>query len=209
MLKVFGPRVVIRPVQEEYKGLVVLPPGMGRNNHSIGEVIKLGDGKISGKPDWVSELAEGQIVMFQVNDYMLQSTSFTYNKQACLNLSQSDMIARLTDKVVKLKSFTVLGYWVLLQPFTTRSKESRIVVPGNVQETSEFQRFRLLQKGSKTELDVEIGQEVIVDKGKINVLSIDGTNLFYMASTYVLGATEDTENGSLIERPAGRLISSN
>jgi co-chaperonin GroES (HSP10) len=188
MLKVFGPRVAIQPVTEEYKGLVVLPPGVGRNNHAIGKVISIGDGKMpDGKPPFETELKVDDIVMFQVNDYMMQATQFAYNKETCLNLHQGDMIAKLSAREIKLKTFEIIGRWALVQPFTSRAVESRIVLPQNLENTSEFQRFRLVQQGSRARLDAVEGDELIIDKGKLNVLQIDGTTLFYVDNNAVLG----------------------
>lgn len=191
MLKIFGPRLVIKPVTETYDGLVVLPPGVARNNHIIGEIVGVGDGRMPDGKVLTTELKPGDVVMLQANQYVLQAAVFRYKDGDCLNLHWNDMIIKLSSRTVKLSTVSMLGRWSLVESFTTPFKNSPIILPGNLVDTSEFTRYRMVKVGPDAGIDVAPGDEVIVDKGRINVLQIDNKPYFYVSSEFLLGVVFD------------------
>jgi co-chaperonin GroES (HSP10) len=191
--KFFGPRVIITPVSEKHEGLIVLPPGAGRHNYILGRVLYLGDGKVAGS-DKVTEfqVTGGDTVLIQTNDFMVQSCSFTdHAGNLCLNVHEGDIIAKMSSLVIKLETFQVVGHWVLVQPFQAQRK-SVLVLPDTAKEpTSEFTRFKLVQLGALCALKPTIGNEVIIDKGRINPIQLQSETYFYMNESCMLGEVID------------------
>lgn len=186
MIKLFGPRLVITPIKEKYDGLVVLPPGMGRRNHILAEVVAVGDGRQSDGKPYASEFKTGDIALIQTNDVILNAYSFKHGGKDCLTVMEGDVVAKVMSPTVKLETFKIAGYWALLEPFMNELK-SKIVLPDNLVETSEHQRFRLVQLGSRSEVRPELGSEVICDKSRLNPFQIQDATYFYVPTSSLVG----------------------
>jgi len=187
---VFGSRVALKVVEEKHEGLIVLPPGTGRKSHLLGSVVSVSK-TVDGAPARDTQLSPGDTVLFQSNDYMLQQAAYESPSFSGIVLHQNDMVARLKSAKVTLKNFEMLGRWLLVEPFTSR-KDSPIIIPGNIDNTNEMQRFKLVQKGAWVDYDLAPGTELILNKGQVNALSIDGKSYCYISSEGVLGAVSGT-----------------
>lgn len=189
----FGPRVVITPVTEKHAGLIVMPPRAGRHNHVLGTVLYLGDGKTPGSDKVTkSQVKVGDTVLIQTNDYMINACTFKdHNDVLCLNVHEGDIVAKTSDLVIKLETFQVVGHWVLVKMFNAPSK-SVLVLPDNAKEpTSEYTRFRLVQLGSLCSVTPAVGNEVVVDKGRITPIQLQSETYFYMNEAGLLGEVID------------------
>ncbi len=187
-MRFFGPKVVITPVTEKHEGLVVVPPGAGRHNYILGTVTHLGDGKTTGSDKvFESDLKVGDNVLVQTNDYMVQACTFKEEGKLCMAVNEGDVIAKLTSLTIKLDTFNVVGHWVLLKPFT--KFKSELVLPDTVKDdaTSEFTRYTLVQLGSKAQIRPTVGNEVIMDKGRVMPIQIQNETYYYANENSMLG----------------------
>lgn len=187
-ISVFGSRVALKVVEEKYDGIIVLPNGMARSLHMMGVVVAASP-TVDGTPSHLTQLSPGETVLFQSNDFMAQQGTYKLPSFEGMVLHQRDMVARLKEQKVTLKNFEMLGPWMLVEPFAKREK-SALVLPDNIDNTNELQRFRLVQQGAWVDFGLKPGDELILNKGMVNPLSIDGKAYCYISSDAVLGKVE-------------------
>lgn len=191
-IKLFGDRVLFKPIEEEITGSILLPIRQNKK-YELGEVIKLGDGKYKDTAGNQKEakmlVAIGDYIFFQVNPMMAQNNAVRLEGKTYMTIIQHDMIARLKSPKVSLENFEILGYWLLLDSFEDKVGDSRIVLPDNVGMESRALRYKVKQKGALAD-NVEVGQEVIIEKRAASIVTINDEYYWYLDSRHVYGVVE-------------------
>jgi co-chaperonin GroES (HSP10) len=177
--KLFGDRVALQLVEEEYEGLLVPGPTTQRM-HVLSKVLAVGD---SSKGVHV-----GDILFWQMNGIIERNCRYFMDGIPVFVLMRGDMVARLTSCKVNLTNFQVIGDWCLVRRVVEQPSKI-IVLPDSVQEVNQdlVLRFYLEQKGETVDMDVQVGDEVIVDRMRANPLKIDKTNFCYLHKGSILG----------------------
>lgn len=177
--KLFGDRVALTLTEEETTGLLVAAPNQMRM-HVLSDVVAVGEK--------CEEIKPGDVVFWQNNGLIEANCRYMLNGKPIFVLLSGDMIARLSSKKVTLETFQVLGRWCLCRRETFQPSKT-IIVPDSVADTSQEMvvKYFLQQKGSKVELDVNVGDEVIVERNRANHLQIEQQKFVYLLDTSVLG----------------------
>lgn len=193
-IQLFGERVLFEPVEEEIKGSILLPQKANKS-YELGRVLQVGNGKVKDKDGNVKEtplcVKPGDIVWFQVNPMMAANCAVRFNGKTYLNVLQHDIIAKLKSTVVSIEDFEVLGYWVLLDSFEDKLPSSQILLPDTANTELRALRYVIKQKGVFAK-DVEVGQEVVIEKRAAQLVSLNDEPYFYMDSRHVHGIVDDT-----------------
>ena len=178
--KLFGNRVALQMVEEEYKGLIVPVPTADKL-HVLSKVVALGD---KAGPD----IKVHDILFWQTNAMIKKHCRYDLNGVATFILMTGDMVARLTSQLVTRENFHVIGDYLLLKREVIQPSKL-IVLPDDVVETNQETtvRFLLEEKGSGVEADVALGQEVIVDRTKANPIKLGNDPYYYIHKNFVLG----------------------
>jgi len=196
----------------ERQGSIIVPQSAD-NLYQIGRVVFVGNGQ---DPEFVvsargagimrvrpepkeSLVAVGDLVYFQTNMIMAAHQQYEYGTEAYLSLHQTELIARLASNVVNYDNFEPLGEWVLVQPHK-REQDSRIVVPDTV-KAGAFIYWTLAKKSVVSQLSVQLGQEIMVNTGRINPIFIPTldiataetkhTEFSYISSENILGVVDE------------------
>jgi hypothetical protein len=182
MYRFLGARVALLPVDEQYEGLIVRPPVVSRRNYALGRVLGLGSTRDG------FEVKAGDIVLLQVNDFMVDACAFKdkHSGKVCLSVPEGDILAKISSQVVKLETFRVVGNWALVREVKAEST-SPIVIPETVKAPLEFSRFEVVQLGALCEVKLEPGREVVVDKRRLNPLELSGETYYYLNDASILG----------------------
>jgi co-chaperonin GroES (HSP10) len=177
--KLFGDRVALQLVEEEYEGMLVPAPSPNKM-HVLSKVIAIGDK--------CKELVVGDIVLWQNNGLIERNCRYVMDGKPVFVLLRGDMIARLTNRLVKLGNFQILGEWCLVRKIVEQPS-SLIVLPDSAQESNPEMvlRFILEQKGNECDVDVAVGDELIVDRTRSNPLRIHREDFYYVHKNCVLG----------------------
>lgn len=186
--KLYGKRVALQLAEEESEGLIVPPPTQMRM-HVLGKVIAIGQE--------VEEIKVGDVVFFQKVIHPFgnqQQDPFGDTKRYDLNGTPTfielanDMIARLSAMKIKLDTFETLGDWVLCRKKIVEPSKL-IIVPDTAEQANQdiMVEFRVEQVGSTCDLEVETGQELILDRGRANPIQIENTEFVYVHKNFVLG----------------------
>lgn len=185
---------MVERVTERAGSIIVPDIAQGSMLWQIGRVTCVGDGRVG---DRIEEplVQVGELVYFQTNMAMAASQSYERNKESYLNLHQGDLVARLRDNSVEYSYFEPLGRWVLVEPFL-REEDSLLVLP----ETATAGRavyFRVAKFGSRVDLPLTKGQEVVLNTGRVCPIFIKHLDLAtgdsklrefsYVDRDYVLG----------------------
>lgn len=203
--KIFGPRVFVEVLEEKYEGLQIIISQSMNINHKIGRVIAVGNGRNpDGSETDVSFLNEGDILMFQANDVMMANSNYVFDGKNCLALHVNEMIAKVESDVVTEDTFHILGKWVLLEGHIVPTMETSLVLPE--QDTQQMTqtawvRFSVKQVGqtAANDLPIEPGDELILDRTRINSIKIGMEERFYVPLESILGKVEGSD---LLERVA-------
>ena len=147
--------------------------------HVLSEVVALGD-KCKG-------VGAGDIVLWQNNGIIERNCRYFMDGVPIFVLFRSDLIARLANKMVKLDNFQVLGEWCLVRRVV--KQPNLIVLPEAVQESNQdlVIKFILEQKGAEVTTEVELGDELIVDRTRSNPIKINKESFYYIHQSSVLG----------------------
>lgn len=183
--RLFGERVALQLVDEEYEGLIVPAPTQERM-HMLAKVVAVGD-----EAKWVKP---GEIVYWQWNKMIEAMCKYQMNGTPIFILSEKDMIAKLSSRLVKLDTFQVVGEWCLVRKESEQAV-GRILLPNAVAHAPEqsFVHHFLVQKGEDTQDKLmEIGDELIVDRARANPLRISGEDFFYIQKPFVVGVYSDS-----------------
>lgn len=184
-------RVVVKQHAAKLKGAIHLPPNRAKL-YEIGEVIAVGalegygpEGKYSTKEVY----APGDLVLFQLPQAFAQTITFDIKGVLNCFLHVEDILAKLTRDEIALDAFQIVGRFLLLQP-SVRS-ESLIVLPDNAEEAKkENLHFSVLQWGKDVKHSFAKGQEVFPDKGRVNPMSIERTDLVFVDQQFIYGALD-------------------
>jgi co-chaperonin GroES (HSP10) len=187
-LRIFGERVAITELKEEYEGEILLPENR-HVVHSLGEVVSVGDGKWStGEPKEMF-LKEGDIVFYQCSGMVLFNNMFKVGDVPILIMHQGDIIARLTSRKVAIENFTVCGNFLLCEK--TYERPSLIIIPDNAEQATKQEHsvvhYHVVQVGNTVKLPVEVGQEVTVHQGRANPLQLNGKEYVYVDQANING----------------------
>lgn len=193
-IRLFGFRVMVERVTERAGSIIVPDIAQGSMLWQIGRVVSVGDGKVGDKVE--EPLVEvGNLVYFQSNMAMAASQQYERNKESYLNLHQGDLVARLNDNSVEYGHFEPLGRWILVEPFL-REEESLLIMPDTA-TTCRAVYFRVAKFGSRVNLPLVKGQEVILNTGRVCPIFIKHLDLAtgesklrefsYVDRDYVLG----------------------
>lgn len=179
--KLFGNRVAIRLVEEEYEGLLVPAPGTNNKIHVIGEIVELG-------VEAPKYLTKGEIVMWQMNAMMKDQITHAVGGEILYVLQCTDVIARLRTRKITLENFSIVGDWALVA--RTVIQPGVIVLPDTVAATSPDVQVKITleQKGETFDLPLEAGEDVIVSRAAANQIELDGKTYYYVLKNNVLGA---------------------
>lgn len=182
--KLFGNRVALRLVEEEYTGMLVPAPGTQNKLHVISEVVARG----AEAPPW---LQPGEIYFWQVNAMVQEQCRHDVGKEQLFVVQCTDMIARLARRKITLADFKVVGDWCLVQREVIQS--GLIVLPDTVAATSQDVQVKitLLQKGETFDVPIEVGENVIVSRAHANLIEIEGKQYCYVLKNCVLGVRGD------------------
>ena len=217
MIKVFGHRALVEWWKPEAESRIIQPDISGQ--HDVlrwGKVAAVGDGKLTASmreqlagrgfaaESIPSLVREGDRVCFELNDMIKFTQVYKRwrDKKDMIQLLQTDLIGRLSGDTVSIENFEILGDFVLVKP-ELRGTGSTILLPSSAEKSPEFVYYKVVQIGSRVKLPIEVGQEVIINHGKINVLmfnkrGLDGTwtndEYGYVIQDYVHGVvSEETE----------------
>lgn len=180
--KLFGPRVAVELIEEEYEGLIV-PAPTNNKMHMLSKVVSVGDK--------AKYLKTGDIVLWQWNMMIEHLNKYSINGKPVFILMELDMVARLTSPKVTLEHFQVVGEWCLISRVVEKTG-SKIILPDNVAEaTPALLHYFLEQKGEAVGDELAtVGDEVIVDRTKANPLRIGDANFFYIQKPFVIGTMD-------------------
>jgi len=188
-MRVMAGRVVVKQHATKLKGAIQLLPNRAKL-YEIGEVIAVGamegygpDGKHSTKETYIA----GDLVLFQLPPSLVESLTFDIKGVLNCFLHVEDIIARLTRDVIELESFKIVGRFVLIEPSVRR--ESLIVLPDTAEDAKrENLHFSVRQVGADVGYPFYTGQEVFPDKGRVNPMIIENTELAFVDQQFIYGA---------------------
>jgi len=178
--RLFGERVAVQLVDEEYDGMIVPAPS-ALKMHMVSNVIAIGDKTKLVKP--------GDRVYWQWNQMIESFCKFNHNGSPMFVLHEKDLIARLDSTKVNIDSFHVLGDWCLVRKVTSE-KSGRIFIPHEAQEAPDqtFIRHYLVQKGEDSiDRPMEVEDELIIDRSKANPVRLGGLDFYYVQKLHVVG----------------------
>lgn len=178
--KLFGNRVALQLIEEEYEGLLVRAPSENQI-HVISRVVAIGD---LVKQDIKIE----DILFWQTNKQIEHFCRYNLDGVPVFVLMMGDMVARLKSRVIKQDTFQVIGDWCLVRRVIEQPSK-RIVVPDQAVEANQDMvvRYHLAQKGETVEAQIEIDQEVMVDRSRANPIQLGEEKFCYIHKNYVIG----------------------
>jgi co-chaperonin GroES (HSP10) len=184
----FGDRIAVRLVEEEFEGLLVPAPTQQRM-YMLSRIVAVGDKAQESSDNY----AVDDIIFWQWNGFVEQHNAFRVNGERIFVLMRGDLIARLSAQKVTLENFSVLGDWVLVRR-TVHQPSKLIVLPDQVAQANQemTMKFHVEQLGKNVELPLKKGQEVIVDRARTNPLTIGDTDFGYVHKSSVLGLLGET-----------------
>jgi co-chaperonin GroES (HSP10) len=189
--RMFGDRVLMERVH--FKQGVIYTPDQENSIARIGRVIAHGDGTYrDGRKNVQMHVAVGDLVYFQANAQMAATSAYDRGvEDACINIPQGEIIAKVKSDSKELEDFQVIGDWVLLKPFQREMKDSRIVIP-DIAKNVQALYFRVEQKGSTVELEIDKGDEVIITQGYCNPIQIKGEDFGFILKQGIHGVVEQS-----------------
>jgi co-chaperonin GroES (HSP10) len=182
-------RILVKKYEVKLKGSIMLPPSRTKM-YEIGQVVDNGslqkfgqDGKFSTAETY----KPGDLVLFMLPSFSLPGISFDIKGVSHCFLNAGDVIARLANDTIEIKSFQITGVYVLLLP--TLRQTGAIIIPSAAEEAKkENLHFSVLQTGRDVKESFDQGQEVFPDKGRINPLVIDGQDYAYVDYQFIYGS---------------------
>jgi len=178
--KLFGNRVALEVIDEEYKGILVKPP-TENETHVISRVAAKGD-KVT------QDIAVGDILFWQTNAIIRKHCAFKLGGLLVFVLLTGDMIARVKNRLVDLQNFQVIGDWCLVRRVTVQPSKL-IIVPDNVIENNQETTVKwiLEQKGDTVDCEVGPGQEIMLDRTRANPIQLGQERFAYIHKNFILG----------------------
>ena len=178
--KLFGNRVALQLVEEEYKGLVV-PVPTAEKLHVLSRVVAIGD-KVT------QNIKVNDILFWQTNAMIQKHCRYDLNGVATFVLLTGDMVARLTEREVTRDNFHVIGDFSLVRREVIQPSK-RIFLPDEVIEANQETtvRYILEEKGEGVEGDFQVGDELIVDRTRANPIKLGEQLYCYVHKNFILG----------------------
>ena len=188
-IKLFGERVALTEVEEEFTGSIVIPTYHSKagGDYEIGEVMDIGDKCTFVKPK--------EFVLFQIPTSVKKSTTYKIRNKGISNdifsiIHQGDVLAILKNRKITFEGFEIAGNWVLLEMWTDYQNTTAIALPEGSVPLEEY-RFKVLQLGrGVTDVQYKLGDEVFVERQRCNPIKIDGKEYVFCDKTYVYGVAE-------------------
>jgi co-chaperonin GroES (HSP10) len=155
----------------------IIIPEIAKNSdlHRTGIVRFVGNGKLYNSNEIKKPLVQpGDVVLFQVNDFMVATQRYVLDGKEYMQMSQDELIAKLTDPSnISVDNLEMLGDYVLIEP-SLKEQDRRIILPelSSADEKSSFIKLHCVKIGSTVDLDIKIGDELIVNFAKLNPLFI-------------------------------------
>ncbi len=184
--KLFGDRVALKIVAEEYEGLIV-PAENEQRMYMLSSVIGVGDK--------VKHVKTGDVVFWQWNAMVEYHNRYQLNGDIIFIMSELDMIAKVDSQKITLYGFTPLGQWCLVRR-SVPDKIGRIYVPGQVMDQSnqDMIRYFMVKLGQEmADTGLAADDELIVDRARANPLKIGGQDFYYIQKPFVIGAIGDSK----------------
>lgn len=187
-IKLFGARLMLEPVEEQLTGTIKAATNAAKVNE-LGKIVAVGDGwekTPTGDLNQVDmKLAVGDIVMFQMPKAWIFACQVKLEGKLYMTLKYGDVIAKLSDHVITTDTVKVTGSWLLLTPFDDKNP-GVIIVPESSDFKSKSLRYRVAQHGHLV-TGIPVGQEVILDRGRMTALAIGADTFFYIDLANVIG----------------------
>jgi co-chaperonin GroES (HSP10) len=176
-VRLFGHRCLLEFYRPETKANLVIPDSAQQHDsHRLGIVRFVGDGLDRGKQvSQPSLVKENDVVLFQINAYLESNQSFVLAGKHYMNLLQNELVARIHGSEPILDNLEILGNYVLLGCFLRMKSDSKLIIPETVkarQSLADSVYFTCIQKGSTVDLPIKIGDELIVNSGRLTPLFI-------------------------------------
>ena len=209
-VKLFGHRCLVEFHRPKTASKIIIPD-IARNtdSHRLGIVRVVGDGAVKGKDTPEPSLVkEGDVVLFQINGMMEATQKYVLDGKHYMNLLQGDLIARITGDDMTVENMEMLGDYVLLKHFIRQRPGSTLFLPDSAavrQSAPDFIYFRCAKKSATVNLEVAVGNEVVVNFGRLTPLLIvklneDGTTenqeFCYTRKEWVDGVVEDPDDAT-------------
>jgi len=177
--KLFGNRVALQLLEEEYKGLIV-PASTIERMYVLSKVVAKGD-KVT------QDINVGDILFWQTNGLIQKQCRHDINGVATFVLMTGDMIARLTSQVVDRESFHCIGDWCLVTREIVQPK--LLIIPDEVADANQETtvKWTLVEKGETVDTDIAVGDELIVDRTRCNPIKLGEAAFYYIHKNFVLG----------------------
>lgn len=175
-----------------------------RDSHRYGVVRYIGDGRVKGREERKPSLVKiGDVVMFQINNIMEATQKFVLDGKHYMNLLEDDLIARVMGEDVCAENLEMLGDYMLLKHFMRNQPGSTLFLPDSAMRNSapDFIYFKCFAKGTTLDLPVNVGDEVVVNFGRLTPMFVqktkeDGTTenqeFCYTRKDWIDGVVEKT-----------------
>ena len=203
----YGPRVLLEKEKPLERGVLLLPDSP-HSIHSLARVVKVGDGRIR-QPDGSYKTVPirvnvGDIVFFQTNALLASACSYEIEGKNYLVLLQDDLLARFPDLSLDVDKMEMLGDWTLVEPFIRQPKNILLPETLNYQEHLEHTFWKFLKAAADSDLEVEPGQEVIVNAHRANPVQLSGKVYCYLDRDCLLAVVDSVEEPVLADAPNGQ-----
>jgi co-chaperonin GroES (HSP10) len=183
-------KIAVKKIEAKLKGGIELPVSRAKA-YDIAEITHVGrldSYGHEGKESTVENFKPGDIVLFQLPIHIASMASHTVKNVLTLFLNVPDIIAKLDNSVIEMKSFHIAGRYLLLKPQIRRAS-GLIIVPDTAEEMNkESLHFSVLQMGADVKIDVFAGQEVFPHRARINPIVVDGEEVCFVDQQFIDGA---------------------
>lgn len=179
--QLFGNRVALRCVEEEYKGILVKPPTQ-EQIHVLAEVVAKGN-KV------IQDIKVGDILFWQTNAMIQAHNRYQFDKKnPVFILLTGDMVGRVKNRIVDRDNFSVIGDWCLVKRVVVQPSKL-IIVPDTAVDSNQdtIVQWILEQKGDTVDNEMGIGQEVIIDRTRANPIQLGEERFAYIHKNFVIG----------------------
>lgn len=191
-LSLLGDRVAVTMLDEAWAGKIALP----ENRHKMflmGRVVAWSAANLPSKAAPSKVASNGDIVLFQIN---MSNSGFKLDGQQANVLHPCDVLAKLDKPTSDFAGFTPLGNWVLVSEAERVKKTSGILLPDTAVKDPAETRYLVSQvgawvnSGSET-VKINPGSEVIVERNRLNPISIGGRDYGYIDKSFVHGVVSE------------------
>jgi co-chaperonin GroES (HSP10) len=186
--KLFGDRVLVEQVKAK-QGTIYVP----ENEYDlsrIGRVVTVADGTRPGRDPVNMLVKEGDLVYFQTNMVMQSNLMYDMGDEIYMNLMQAEIVAKLDSNDITLDTFHVIGDWVLCKPFMKDGPVGIVLPEASKKAMAVY--FRLIDKGSTVDLDINEGDELVLTHGRAQPFQIQKEDYVYIHKNEIHGIVEES-----------------